>query len=355
MTRRSALRTPLQAIVCVTLAVAPAAGCTGDTANERSKPDTRRSSTTKTATAPTSSRPLGIQWGNGLDFRVELLTLARTPADAVITKFRITSYEPDGLDFYDFHRRVPHTPRPAGQLTGISLVDIGNHKRYLPLIDEEDICLCTQYTAFTLEMRHSAKVYAYFPAPPSDVGHMTVVFPLAGPFLHVRLSTLDHPPQLPSMPSDGGMSPRRPTEVSTKARIVPLISRVFDTDNNNAVQRRGDKTTVQLSAKVLFDLNKATLRPAARKELRDVARRIEEASPATVHVDGYTDSSGTPAINIPLSKRRAQAVKRALQEMVDDSSVRFVAEGHGANNPIADNSTAEGRQLNRRVTVTFAQ
>lgn len=310
------------------------------------------------AATATTDNPIGVQWGIGLDFRVELLTLARTPADAVIAKFRITSYEPEGLSMYgDFARRLPKEPLPSGQMSGISLIDVENHKRYIPLTDSEDKCLCTQFTTFDLEPRNSMEVYAYFPAPPENLTHMTVEFPLAQPFLNVPLGTLNHQAQLPTaLPEDDDPQPeRRPTQIKTEPEILPLTSRVFGTNNDNAIQQEGEKTTVYLSAKVLFDLNKATLRPAAREEIRDVARRIEETNPSTVQIDGYTDSSGTPAINNPLSKNRAQAVKKALEQTLKGNDINFVARGHGADNPIADNSTAKGRQLNRRVTITFGQ
>lgn len=302
-----------------------------------------------------SGEPIRAHWATGLDFRVELLTLARVPQDAVIAKFRMTSYDSDGTFIADeFSRVAPHQPDPHDQMSGISLLDTANHRRYLVLKDADGKCLCTQFTSFTLGNRQSMIVYAHFPEPPQGVDRMAVDFPLTDLFFEVPLTKLDRPPDLPTqLPNGNKQPPRRPSEIEAKPETIPLISRTLEGNGAGASQRKGDDTTVHLSAQVLFDLNKATLRPTAEQELRDVAERIKDARPDTVHVDGHTDSSGNPSINEPLSEDRAQAVKDALQRMVGGHNVEYLAKGHGSSDPIADNNTAEGRQKNRRVTIQF--
>lgn len=299
-------------------------------------------STTRPRLASSNS-PIRVRWAAGYELRVELLTLARTPANATLLRLRLTSYEPDGVDISDQF----FFPYEAGGSAALSLIDAENRLRYLVLRDRRGNCLCTQHDFLSLQPRQSMMFHAYFPAPPRDVGNVTVDFPTAFAFYDIPLGTIEDPSALPPQP--------RPSQVETKPQAVPLTQRVIDTEGSSRVKRTGDKTKVRLSAKVLFDLNKATLRPTARQELREVADRIESADPGVVHIDGYTDSSGGPQINIPLSKNRAQSVKQALQRLVEGDSVRFDAEGHGANNPIATNSTPEGRQKNRRVVVTFTR
>lgn len=354
----SIMRMPpsLRCLVGLIVAAALFAGCSGEETAQRPSPSMSPSERAQ-SDSPEDRRgnPIDAVWGTQLDFRVELLTLARTPADAVIAKFRLTNYEPQGFALYSaFDRRLPHDPLPSGQVSGISLVDIENHQRYLPLTDGDGKCLCTQHGTATLQPRHATQLYAYFPSPPSGVDVITIEVPQAGLFRDVPLRSLGHPPALPTGLPEGKKQPeRRPTEISTEPEIVPLISRGFDTESNNASQREGDESTVHLSARVLFDLNKATLRSGAREELQEVGRKIADADPSEVDIDGHTDSTGSPDINIPLSENRAQAVKEELQGIVDDDGIEYVAEGHGADDPIADNDTEEGRQANRRVTITF--
>jgi OmpA family len=111
---------------------------------------------------------------------------------------------------------------------------------------------------------------------------------------------------------------------------------------------------VKLSADVLFAIDKSDLTAAANAVLQDVAKQIDASTGKAVKVDGYTDSTGNDAINQPLSQNRAKSVADALRGMVTRPGVTFQTAGHGAADPVADNGTVQGRQLNRRVTVTFA-
>lgn len=331
------LMTPVIALV-----LAASACSSGTTPNRRSASDSGGPGGPEPRRASANS-PIRVQWAAGYELRVELLTLARTPANAVLARFRLTSYEPDGVSI----SKTFFFPAPPAGISAVSLIDARNHQRYLVLRDARGNCLCTRYDSFILQQRHSATFHAYFPAPPKGVKNLTVDFPNAFAFYNVPLRRISDPSKLPPQP--------RPSQVKTEPRAVPLTQRILDRDSLSQVTRSGDRTKVRLSAKVLFDLNKSTLRPSARKELRQVADRIERADPKVIHVDGYTDSTGGPQINIPLSKNRARAVKQALQRLVAGNSVRFDVEGHGANNPIATNSTPEGRQKNRRVVVTFTR
>jgi outer membrane protein OmpA-like peptidoglycan-associated protein len=75
-----------------------------------------------------------------------------------------------------------------------------------------------------------------------------------------------------------------------------------------------------------------------------------------IKLDGYTDSSGSSAVNTPLSATRAQAVKNWLQRKSPSNfpNNRFLSvQGHGPDNPVADNSTPQGKAANRRVDLTL--
>ncbi len=99
---------------------------------------------------------------------------------------------------------------------------------------------------------------------------------------------------------------------------------------------------------VLFDTGKYTLRPNTQVSLAKVATILELYQGLKVQVEGYTDSTGAPALNQKLSENRADAVRDFMvNNGVPQSNI--TAQGFGATNFAADNGTAAGRAQNRRV------
>ena len=74
-----------------------------------------------------------------------------------------------------------------------------------------------------------------------------------------------------------------------------------------------------------------------------------------IKVDGYTDNTGSDTVNVPLSQSRAESVRNFLQQNYPGTfpNKRFAVAGHGSQNPIASNATADGKAQNRRVTITL--
>jgi len=105
---------------------------------------------------------------------------------------------------------------------------------------------------------------------------------------------------------------------------------------------------------VLFDLDQATLKPGAMKNLYRLATFLREYPDRSLLVEGHTDSTGSDAYNLDLSQRRAESVTGFLAENGVDPS-RMLARGYGKGFPIAGNDTAGGRQLNRRVEVVILE
>jgi outer membrane protein OmpA-like peptidoglycan-associated protein len=99
---------------------------------------------------------------------------------------------------------------------------------------------------------------------------------------------------------------------------------------------------------VLFDTGKYTLKPGARERLARVAGILQAYPGLRVQIEGHTDSTGTPEFNQRLSEQRAQAVQQFLGTQGVNRDI-VTAQGFGQTAPVASNSTAEGRQLNRRV------
>jgi outer membrane protein OmpA-like peptidoglycan-associated protein len=111
-----------------------------------------------------------------------------------------------------------------------------------------------------------------------------------------------------------------------------------------------DELKVTVRNEVLFDFNSAGLRQASRDSLREMANVFEKYPNTTISVQGHTDSIGSAAYNQRLSERRAEAVANYLENLGVRSS-RLETIGYGKSQPRATNSTAEGRQLNRRVEI----
>ena len=105
---------------------------------------------------------------------------------------------------------------------------------------------------------------------------------------------------------------------------------------------------VRVELNVLFDFDKATIRPEFRDDINSLAEFMKTYPSTTTTVAGHTDSIGTEEYNQQLSQERAASVRQALIEQGIDGS-RLEAVGYGESRPIAPNDTDEGRQLNRRV------
>lgn len=104
---------------------------------------------------------------------------------------------------------------------------------------------------------------------------------------------------------------------------------------------------------VLFEYNKAELKPGAMRNLEPLITFLREHPDRTLLIEGYTDSTGSDSYNLDLSQRRAEAVRNFLATN-GISSDRIVAKGYGESYPVTTNGTEAGRQQNRRVEVVIA-
>ncbi|MGB3399233.1 MAG: OmpA family protein [Candidatus Deferrimicrobiaceae bacterium] len=115
-----------------------------------------------------------------------------------------------------------------------------------------------------------------------------------------------------------------------------------------AVERQGDKLYVALPSGILFDVDKDQVRSEAYSSLRTAADVLVKYPDTYVTVEGHTDSTGSHEYNQSLSERRALRVRDVLEQS-GVQMVRLSVRGYGETDPIADNATPDGRQLNRRV------
>ncbi|HUN92569.1 MAG TPA: OmpA family protein [Burkholderiaceae bacterium] len=102
---------------------------------------------------------------------------------------------------------------------------------------------------------------------------------------------------------------------------------------------------------VEFEIGSATLAPGGRALLDKLVAPIQAEPDARLAIDGYTDNMGDPAFNVTLSRQRAEAVRAYLVDR-GVAAARMEARGFGAERPVADNATADGRTRNRRVEFT---
>ncbi len=120
--------------------------------------------------------------------------------------------------------------------------------------------------------------------------------------------------------------------------------------NDVAIRNTGEELILTLPQDLLFATDSASLRPDLRRDLRAIAGNLVEYPRSDIRVVGHTDNTGSASYNQTLSERRAATVARVLlDEGVAADRIRSV--GRGLTDPVADNSTAEGRRQNRRVEI----
>ena len=118
------------------------------------------------------------------------------------------------------------------------------------------------------------------------------------------------------------------------------------------VERVGEGIKITFASGILFNTNSSSLTPEAAGNIDQLAATVKKYADTNVVVEGHTDSSGSNAINQPLSERRAQAVSNEIQGQGVDSG-RVTATGYGSTQPVSDNTSASGKAANRRVEVAI--
>lgn len=181
-----------------------------------------------------------------------------------------------------------------------------------------------------------------FQAPPDNVRVVDVILPNFEPLEAVAIS------------GEGG--------ASASGLAVAGASQ----DLNRAIKELDAAVTpqeikVNLSADLLFDFDKADVKPAAEPELAKVETILKAYPNAKIAIDGHTDGKGGDAYNQALSERRAAAVSQWLVGHGGAASANIRARGWGKTKPVAPNANAdgsdnpEGRAKNRRVEITVAK
>lgn len=135
---------------------------------------------------------------------------------------------------------------------------------------------------------------------------------------------------------------RRLAEAAERARAV-----LAERERSLAVQTRLDDFPA-----LTFDTGGASLTPESRKTLKRVAALLKASPDTVLRVGGHTDSRGSTAANLALSRERAEAVESALIEY-GVAPARLAAKGYGESRPAVPNDTAGHRAENRRVELVI--
>lgn len=116
----------------------------------------------------------------------------------------------------------------------------------------------------------------------------------------------------------------------------------------DVARTQNNELKVNIPSDFSFDVGSAAIKPAMRPVLDQFAQGLDPAM--RVRVIGHTDSTGSDAVNDPLSRERAYSVQQYLSTRGVQGS-RISTEGMGARQPVADNTSADGRARNRRVEI----
>nr|WP_262009654.1 OmpA family protein [Streptomyces sp. FIT100] len=176
-----------------------------------------------------------------------------------------------------------------------------------------------------------------------------------------------HADETPSVPPGTEASAEPPVEVDASSPGLKMVdgatlapAKVLDiksvVESQGGEERREDSNeTVKfaLQAEVLFGKDSAKLSTAANARIAAIAEEVKKQDAKRVRVFGFTDNLGSSAHGDVLSKQRADAVHKVLQQELSAAGITFEIRGYGEQYPIADNSSEEGRKKNRRVEVSF--
>lgn len=127
----------------------------------------------------------------------------------------------------------------------------------------------------------------------------------------------------------------------------------LDTELQGAkVERVGEGIKITFNSGILFDVNKAALKPDAQTNLQELAQVLNKYSDTNILIEGHTDSDGSEEHNLDLSKQRAQSVANYLAGLSVDAT-RMTQMGYGESQPVMSNETSDGKAANRRVEIAI--
>ncbi len=145
------------------------------------------------------------------------------------------------------------------------------------------------------------------------------------------------------------------------AALGAVIGNIFDRQEKELktklegtgvdVERTGEgEIKITAPENITFDTNSSVIKSVFKSSLDSVSTVLKEYPDSNIIISGHTDSTGNDSINNPLSENRAKSVEAHLASKGVSRS-RITAVGYGSKRPVASNSTASGREQNRRVEI----
>lgn len=251
-------------------------------------------------------------------------------------------------------------PRCGDNAGGLLLIDPSGNREYGVVRDAQgNPYASTEHRL--VEGGQPQLGFAVFPQLPAGVRSIDVAFPQGGPvFLNVPVTSGSGPTPATAgtdvRASDGAGAYAGPAKNSVAGLTLPVSPLSLTVGSPAGSDREGGRTaTFTLRSDVLFAFNKSNLSPRAHSILAGLATQIKARAAGLVQVTGYTDSIGSGAVNLPLSRARAAAVVGALKPLTPTAS--YTSAGMGSADPVAPNTNRDGsdnpagRALNRRVTI----
>jgi outer membrane protein OmpA-like peptidoglycan-associated protein len=118
------------------------------------------------------------------------------------------------------------------------------------------------------------------------------------------------------------------------------------------IERVGEGIKITFDSGLLFDVDKATLKPASNENLAKLSVILNKYDDTNILLEGHSDATGPEEYNLELSRKRGQSVSNYLASL-SVNPTRFTVMGYGESQPVASNQTKVGRQRNRRVEVAI--
>lgn len=315
---------------CVTTSEPPSEDESGPSSSPAENPSENADSADGDSLASSTSTSTEI----GSDLQIDIYSLSRIDNDILLLRLGATN---KSSEEFDMGFLLAET---SDHLSGsnISLVDEVNQQRYISYDQSDGKCYCSRLEG-RIQPEETAEFWVAYPAPGEDTENMTILTPITPPLVDIPIS-------------DSNESIETGDLDEPKILTITAISDSLE-DDQTGRSESSEEVSIILSSDVLFETNSSSLNDEANEILEQVAQEIDDADSSVVSVDGYADNTGNDSINIPLSQERAESVESALSDLTTRGNISFDVEGHGSAEPIADNDTDEGRERNRRVSVTF--
>ena len=151
--------------------------------------------------------------------------------------------------------------------------------------------------------------------------------------------------------------PKEETQTEEKIDVSteePESTEIPEDNEDGALDEPKDEENIRYEGvSVLFPTLSADLDEEDKKDIDRIMKDVNNDNVISITIDGYADSRGTYDDNMVLSENRAVAVCTYIANKYGVSEDKITVKGHSEDNPVGDNNTAEGRQLNRRSDIVI--